>query len=110
MSNQLDLISTGASGLLANFSLPAAMQVSEFTDFYALNDFDLQARLRFELAAFAFCVTEYASDVAEFDVATLDLFIASIDAQVTEQLDIILHSDCFQRCEALWTSLDYLLQ
>lgn len=59
-----------------------------------------------DLPAPAFVVRPSRSLV---DPDTLDAMITAVDAAISEQLDVILHHPAFQRLEATWRGLAYLV-
>lgn len=61
------------------------------------------------LRVFIDAVSQLEKPVERIDKNLLDGLVASIDAKLSEQLDVILHHDKFQQLESSWRGLKFLV-
>jgi type VI secretion system protein ImpC len=105
LTSQQDQQATSADTSVA----ASALMLQDFADFYSLSNFSLEERLKFEIAAFAYCADKFTDHNTQFNVNLLDIFISDIDSAISNILDSILHCTEFQNSEALWCSLQHIL-
>lgn len=67
-------------------------------------------RMTASLSVFLDKIMEGTYTIKKVDQHLLDTMIAEIDMMLSAQLDEILHDKAFQKLEALWRGLDYLLE
>ncbi|MBK1734054.1 type VI secretion protein [Halorhodospira abdelmalekii] len=86
------------------------LEIGTFKDATVMADIPLESRLTAALHVFLDLAGESASPVERIDKSLLDEYIARIDAAVSEQLDAVFHHPEFQRIEAAWRSLRFLVE
>ncbi|MCC3750608.1 MAG: type VI secretion system contractile sheath large subunit [Halorhodospira halophila] len=87
-----------------------ALEIATFQDSAVMADIPSESRLTAALQVFLDLASQDAELVERIDKALLDEYIARIDAAVSEQLDAVLHHPEFQRVEAAWRSLRFLVE
>ena len=101
-----------------NMPLVAAQTPTEFADPSLLDQIVSESRVakspaehlraRDLIAELVNQVMQGTVVMSENLAATLDSRIAEIDALLSDQLSVVMHSDAFQSLEATWRGLDYL--
>jgi type VI secretion system protein ImpC len=93
-----------------NLSIPAKqIDISEFKSTEVLADSKPNERISAALAVFVEGVVASTQSVEKIDKAMLDHHISEIDRKLSLQLDEILHHQNFQKMEAAWRSLKFLV-
>lgn len=85
------------------------VNVAAFVDPVYLADSRPDERIGAALAFFVQEILDSGQVVDRIDRGLLDTLIAEIDRRLSEQLDEILHHPQFQKTEALWRSLKFLV-
>jgi type VI secretion system protein ImpC len=99
-------------GLFAQVKLPMPKAVPAPETFFkaeAADDQQKGAMIAAALRAFVEALERFANPVGYVDANLLDSLIAAIDARLQDQLDEILHHPKFQRLEAAWRGLHFLV-
>lgn len=86
------------------------LDLATFRDAAVMADVPYESRLTAALQVFLDLAAESSETVERIDKGLLDEYIARIDAAVSEQLDAVLHHPEFQRLEAAWRSLRFLVE
>ena len=93
-----------------NLSVPSKqIDISEYKDTEVLADSNANERISAALAVFIQSVTTSGAAVEKIDKAMLDHNISEIDKKLSLQLDEIMHHASFQKMEAAWRSLKFLV-
>jgi len=94
----------------------AGAQIQEFSDFSSLLNKEFKPksdRAKAEVENAVQTLAEYvlkdASIVSEDAIHSIEAIIAQIDKKLTEQVNLILHHDDFQKLEGSWRGLHYLV-
>ncbi len=87
-----------------------ALEIETFQDSAVMADIPCESRLTAALQVFLDLASQDAELVERIDKTLLDEYIARIDAAVSQQLDAVLHHPDFQRIEAAWRSLRFLVE
>jgi type VI secretion system protein ImpC len=94
-----------------NLSIPAKqIDISEFKNTEVLADSKANERISAALAVFVESVVASSQSVEKIDKAMLDHHISEIDRKLSLQIDEILHHPNFQKMEAAWRSLKFLVE
>ncbi|MFW5813142.1 MAG: type VI secretion system contractile sheath large subunit [Fibrobacterota bacterium] len=83
--------------------------ISEYKNPEALAESETNQRIGAALAFFVESVRQSSTVIDKIDKVVLDDQIAEIDRRISLQLDEILHHTEFQRMEAIWRSLKFLV-
>lgn len=75
----------------------------------ALSESSVDERIAVAVNVFLKMVQESAVKVDRLDKSLLDYHIARIDGQISRQLDAVMHHETFQRIEAAWRGLKFLV-
>lgn len=94
---------------LAMTPIKQQLPLGNYLDFATLAESSVDERITAALYVLLQCITADGYDNNRVDRILLDYYIGKIDAMLNKQLDSILHHDDFQRIEAAWRSLQYLL-
>ncbi|NWK78836.1 type VI secretion system contractile sheath large subunit [Aquitalea sp. LB_tupeE] len=86
-----------------------APAVEVFRNQDALSEASLDERITVAVNVFLKLVQESALKVDRLDKSLLDYHIDRIDAQISRQLDAVLHHPDFQRTESAWRGLKFLV-
>lgn len=93
-----------------NLAIPdKQIDISEYKNPEALADSDPNVRISAALAVFIDGVAASTQTVDKIDKAMLDYHISEIDRKLSMQLDEIMHHPNFQKMEAAWRSLKFLV-
>lgn len=93
-----------------NLPVPtSAVDISGFKDAKQLADSNTNERIGAALAFFINSILESGQLIEKIDKAVLDMHIAEIDRKLSYQLDEIIHHPEFQKLEAVWRSLKFLI-
>ncbi|MBD3391045.1 MAG: type VI secretion system contractile sheath large subunit [Chitinivibrionales bacterium] len=93
-----------------NLTVPeTAVDISGFKNAEALAESKANERIGAALAFFVDSVVQSGQTVDKIDKVVLDHHIAEIDRKLSAQLDEILHHEKFQKLEAAWRSLKFLV-
>jgi len=84
--------------------------ISKYRDPQALAESSANERIGAALACFVDSVLESDVTIDKIDKTVLDCQIAELDRRISLQLDEILHAPEFQKLEAAWRSLEFLVQ
>jgi type VI secretion system protein ImpC len=94
----------------------AGTQVQEFSEFSSLLNKEFKPksdRAKAEVENAVQTLAEYvlkdASIVSEDAINSIDAIIAQIDKKLTEQVNLILHHEDFQKLEGSWRGLHYMV-
>lgn len=94
----------------------AGAQVQEFSDFSSLLNKEFKPksdRAKAEVENAVQTLAEYvlkdASIVSEDAINSIEAIIAQIDKKLTEQVNLILHHEDFQKLEGSWRGLHYMV-
>lgn len=85
------------------------LSLDAFTDSNKMVEHSLDERMTAALQIFIEMIAGEVNYVERIDKVLLDHYIAKIDEVLNNQLDAILHHPDFQRLEASWRSLKYLI-
>jgi type VI secretion system protein ImpC len=85
------------------------VDISNFKNAEALAESKTNERIGAALAFFVESLTQSNTNVERIDKAVLDNQIAEIDRKLSAQLDEVLHHPTFQKMEASWRSLKFLV-
>src|SRR5512136_1642950 len=86
-----------------------AVEISGFKNAEALAESKANERIGAALAFFVDSILRTTKTVSRIDKAVLDNQIAEIDRKISAQLDDVLHNPSFQKMEAAWRSLKFLV-
>jgi type VI secretion system protein ImpC len=93
-----------------NIDLPVQqVAINDFSSHFTLAERTLGERVTAALQVLMELVQDASFNVERIDQLLLDYFIANIDITLNQQLDELLHHSDFQKLEANWTSLKYLI-
>jgi type VI secretion system protein ImpC len=93
-----------------NFTVPQnEVDVTKFKNAEVLAESNASERIGAALAFFVDSVVRSGASVDKIDKTVLDKHIAEIDKKISAQLDAILHHPDFQKMEAAWRSLKFLV-
>jgi type VI secretion system protein ImpC len=119
MSEQQEKKADGAAGSAQgleyiyqtmNLSVPTkAVEVEAYKNAEALAESKANERIGAALAFFVSSVLESGKSVDKIDKVVIDKQISEIDRKLSMQLDEILHNESFQKLEASWRSLKFLV-
>jgi type VI secretion system protein ImpC len=80
-----------------------------FQDGDALSEASLDERFTAAVGVFLGLLKEASTPVARLDRSLLDSHIAALDAQISRQLDAVMHHPDFQRVESTWRGVQSLV-
>jgi type VI secretion system protein ImpC len=83
--------------------------VEAFQSAEALSDSSPDERVTQAISVFLKMIQSSAKQVDRLDKSLLDFHIAELDAQISEQLDAIMHHETIQRIESAWRGLKFLV-
>ena len=83
--------------------------IEEFGDPVANAEKPRGALVAAALRVFVDAVSTHEGPVERVDKNLLDSFVAQIDARISEQLDEIVHHEAFQKMEAAWRGLKFVI-
>jgi len=119
MSEQQEKKADGAAGpaqgleyiyQTMNLSVPTkAVEVEAYKNAEALAESKANERIGAALAFFVSSVLESGKSVDKIDKVVIDKQISEIDRKLSMQLDEILHNEAFQKLEASWRGLKFLV-
>src|SRR5271157_1587240 len=93
-----------------NLSIPKKqIDISEYKNTEVLADSDANERISAALSVFVESVAASSQSIDRIDKAMLDHHIGEIDRKLSLQLDEIMHHANFQKMEAAWRSLKFLV-
>jgi type VI secretion system protein ImpC len=93
-----------------NLSVPQqSVDIAQYKNTENLAVSNANERISAALAVFIDSVLASSQQVEKIDKAMLDHHIAEIDRKLSEQLDEIIHHPKFQKMEAAWRSLKFLV-
>jgi type VI secretion system protein ImpC len=93
-----------------NLSIPKKqVDISEYKNTEVLADSNANERISAALSVFIDGVAASSQSIDRIDKAMLDHHIGEIDRKLSLQLDEILHHPSFQKMEAAWRSLKFLV-
>lgn len=98
--------------LCQKINLKAVDNVPSFEDFQSnekMSDSSIDERIAVAVNIFLKMVQDASQKVERLDKSLLDFHIARIDEKISRQLDAILHNDTFQKIEAAWRGLKFLV-
>jgi len=98
--------------LCARINLTPVRRVPAFEVFQnqdALSESTVDERIAVAVNVFLKMIQESAVKIDRLDKSLLDFHIARIDAQISRQLDAIMHHAAFQRIESAWRGLKFLV-
>jgi type VI secretion system protein ImpC len=87
----------------------AGIEIVEFRDQLSIAEKPKGAMVAAALRVFVDAISQMERPVEKIDKNLLDGLVASIDAKLSEQLDEVLHNKEFQRLEAAWRGLRFLV-
>ncbi|BBH12436.1 type VI secretion system contractile sheath large subunit [Chromobacterium haemolyticum] len=74
-----------------------------------MSDAPLDERIAVAVNVFLKMIQEASQKVDRLDKSLLDFHIARIDAQISRQLDAVMHNPVFQQIESAWRGLRFLV-
>jgi type VI secretion system protein ImpC len=93
-----------------NLSIPKKqIDISEYKNTEVLADSDANERISAALSVFVDSVAASSQSIDRIDKAMLDHHISEIDRKLSLQIDEIMHHSNFQKMEAAWRSLKFLV-
>ncbi len=93
-----------------NLSIPKKqIDISEYKNTEVLADSDANERISAALSVFVESVAASSQSIDRIDKAMLDHHISEIDRKLSLQIDEIMHHANFQKMEAAWRSLKFLV-
>jgi type VI secretion system protein ImpC len=98
--------------LCARINLTPVQQAPSFESFQnqdAMSESSMDERIAIGVNVFLKMIQESAVKVERLDKTLLDFHIAKIDAQISRQLDVIMHNEVFQQIESAWRGLKFLV-
>ena len=78
-------------------------------DAQAMSDASADERLTAGMQVFLECLSKSGAKVEKLDKTLIDHHIATLDYQISRQLDAVMHNPEFQRVEGLWRGLKHLV-
>lgn len=78
-------------------------------DAQAMSDASADERLTAGMQVFLECLSKSGAKVERLDKTLIDHHIATLDYQISRQLDAVMHNPEFQRVEGLWRGLKHLV-
>ncbi|HAS1962058.1 TPA: type VI secretion system contractile sheath large subunit [Enterobacter cloacae] len=78
-------------------------------DAQAMSDASADERLTAGMQVFLECLSKSGAKVEKLDKTLIDHHIATLDNQISRQLDAVMHNTGFQRVEGLWRGLKHLV-
>ena len=85
------------------------VDVTVFQDNQAMSDVTTDERVTAAVQVFLQRLKESGQKVERLDKSLLDSHIATLDEQISRQLDVIMHHPAFQRVESGWRGLKFLI-
>lgn len=93
-----------------NLSIPTSgVDISQYKNTEVMASSNANERISAALAVFIEGIASSTESVEKIDKAMLDHHIAEIDRKLSLQIDEILHNSSFQKMEAAWRSLKFLI-
>lgn len=93
-----------------NLSPVAVMPpVEVFQDTDALAESSADERVTQAMSVFLKMIQSSSRQIDRLDKSVLDFHIAQLDAQISEQLDAIMHHETVQKIESAWRGLKFLV-
>lgn len=93
-----------------NMDLPSQeVDIAEYSDAGSLFEHQANERMGAALRVFIRSVVESSTSIEKIDRATIEAQVAFIDKMISAQLDEIVHSEPFQKLEAQWKQLKFLV-
>ncbi|MGH8417175.1 MAG: type VI secretion system contractile sheath large subunit [Pseudomonas sp.] len=83
--------------------------IDAFQDIEALSDVSADERVTAAVSVFLGMLKQSAHKVERLDKVLLDEHIASLDMQISRQLDVVMHHADFQRVESTWRGVKSLI-
>ena len=83
--------------------------INEYQDNTYMAETSASARVTAGVQVFMQCLSKAGQKVDKLDKTLLDAHIATIDQQISQQLDEILHHEEFQKLESVWRGLKGLI-
>ncbi len=83
--------------------------INEYQDNTYMAETSANARVTAGVQVFMQCLSKAGQKVDKLDKTLLDAHIATIDQQISQQLDEILHHEEFQKLESVWRGLKGLI-
>ncbi|WP_248744855.1 type VI secretion system contractile sheath large subunit [Pseudomonas sp. MWU12-2037] len=83
--------------------------IEAFQNTEALSDASADERVTAAVSVFLTLLKQTSQKVERLDKALLDEHIASLDAQISRQLDAVMHHPDFQRVESTWRGVKSLI-
>ncbi|HET7329206.1 type VI secretion system contractile sheath large subunit [Dyella sp.] len=87
----------------------ATRPVESFQSTDALSDSSTDERVTQAISVFLKMLRGSSQPVDRLDKSLLDFHIGQLDAQISEQLDAIMHHETIQRIESAWRGLKFLV-
>ncbi|MBV7477379.1 type VI secretion system contractile sheath large subunit [Pseudomonas sp. PDM31] len=84
-------------------------EIEVFQDAEALSDVSADERVTAAVSVFLNLIKQSSHKVQRLDRTLLDEHIASLDAQISRQLDAVMHHEDFQRVESTWRGVKSLI-
>ena len=84
-------------------------EIEAFQDSEALSDVSADERVTAAVSVFLTLIKQSSRKVRRLDKTLLDEHIASLDAQISRQLDAVMHHPDFQRVESTWRGVKSLI-
>jgi type VI secretion system protein ImpC len=84
-------------------------EIEVFQNTEALSDVSVDERVTAAVSVFLKLIKESSRKVRRLDRTLLDEHIASLDAQISRQLDAVMHHPDFQRVESTWRGVKSLI-
>ena len=93
-----------------NLSIPVStVDLTQYRDTESLADSNANERMSAALSVLINSVLASSQSVDKIDKTMLDFHLAELDRKLSQQLDEILHHPDFQKMEAAWRSLKFLV-
>ena len=83
--------------------------INEYQDNAYMAETSANARVTAGVQVFMQCLSKAGQKVDKLDKTLLDAHIATIDLQISQQLDEIMHHEEFQKLESVWRGLKGLI-
>jgi type VI secretion system protein ImpC len=87
-----------------------SFKLNSFADASRMADMSFEQRLTAGIQVFLDLATRNDTRIERIDKTLLDGFIAQIDQNIGDQLDVILHHPKFQKMESAWRGLYFLVE
>jgi type VI secretion system protein ImpC len=83
--------------------------IDDFQSEVALSEASAEKRVTASVSVFLELLNQSSCKVERLDRALLDMHIAALDAQISRQLDAVMHHPEFQRVESTWRGVKSLI-